>query len=145
VSPCAPAKSALGRWWQRYVGAIAFVMVLIIGAIGFWQNDSRQQSQETERKARVKAQAEINFYVCSENNKQDRILASLLAISIGNASDKPLTKRQSSALAVFEEALRQLRALTPCNALAEAFLEASNTDDYRAIRRVLRAQDSFQP
>lgn len=131
---------AFRRFWRNYVGAIAFVAVLVVGAVGFWQIDNAVDSINTERSNRALVQTEINRYVCNENNKQDRILAKLIAVSIAGAEDRPLTGRQLRAYKVFLRAFRQLRAETPCNQIANAFLEASTTEDYEAIRRILRAQ-----
>lgn len=97
-----------------------------------------QRQLEEERFFRSRVQAEINRYVCSENNKQDRLLASLLAITLRDA-DPALTVEQQEALAVFLRVLRDLRREAPCEAIVQAFLEVSDTNDLRAIRRILRS------
>lgn len=136
------------------------------GAIIDTQRDVRH-----ERTVRVEVQAEINRYVCTENNKQDRILAGLIEISIGGNSSfgngidrsklsnfdiqvleaiervQKLTESQPDALKdAFNRALLQLQAETPCNAVVKAFLAASTTDDLKAIRAILRdASTDVQP
>jgi septal ring factor EnvC (AmiA/AmiB activator) len=122
-----------------------------------------QKQLRLERSVRSKVQAEINRYVCSENNKQDRILAGLIEVSVNGSSSfgsgidpaelsrfdievletidkvQKLSQGQPDRLKrVFAKALRQLRAETPCEAIVQAFLEASDTNDLKAIRRILR-------
>lgn len=120
-----------------------------------------------EREVRAKVQAEINRYVCNENNKQDRILAGLIEVSVSGTSSfganidrsalspfdlevlrtiakvQKLTEGQPDKLkAVFNRALQQLQAETPCGAVVRAFLAASDTDDLKAIRAILREASS---
>lgn len=153
------------------------LFLLVVVTVGAFKLESRQndlsdaqadivrtQNQLTrERLVRSKVQAEINRYVCSENNKQDRILAGLIEVSIGGESsfgsgiDKSnlspfdlevirsigkiqrLSEGGSDKLKVaFQKALEQLQEETPCHAVVKAFLAASTTDDLKAIRKILR-------
>lgn len=166
-------------WWHIKASVrrpiIIAYLILAVGtavAIGFAyqatkeNSDAIQQSKD-ERTARVKVSAEINRYVCSENNKQDRILASLIEASLGGGGsfangldtselssfDKEvlisISKIQALSEgdqpagfeAVFKRALAQLRTETPCSELVSAFKAASDTQDYKAIRDLLRSFD----
>jgi hypothetical protein len=113
----------------------------LLGDVNDLSKDNRSSIRQikAEREIRRTAQTEINRYVCRENNKQDRILASLLAISLKGSEERrgELTPDQLEALTVFQRALRALEHETPCNALAIAFTEASDTGDLRQIRRIL--------
>jgi hypothetical protein len=152
------------------------VFLLVVVTLGALKLESRQDDLEEtqaeitktqsqlahERFVRSKVQSEINRYVCSENNKQDRILAGLIEVSIGGQSSfgagidtsslspfdleviraiakvQRLSEGEGSQLKVaFEEALHQLQKQTPCGEVVQAFLAASTTDDLRAIRRIL--------
>lgn len=97
-----------------------------------------QRKLKRERSIRSKVQAEINRYVCTENNKQDRLLARILAISLSDTDEEKLTEDERKALAVFIATLRDLQDEAPCNEIVIAFIEASDTDDLEAIRKVLR-------
>ena len=180
---------ALIAWQVRRHMAFGLValqlFLVVVGALGFYKIETQQddtdkiarstaatqQHLNKERKARSKVQAEINRYVCVENNKQDRVLASLIVASTGDGAGafgegidpddltpfdvevlKSIAKVQALSEAsggadfreAFERALRQLRRETPCSALVAAFTEASDTQDFKAIRRILRAQDDLK-
>ncbi len=76
------------------------LFLVFVGAWGAYKLETRQDDLETtqneitqtqkrltkERLVRSRVQAEINRYVCTENNKQDRILAGLIEVSIGGQS-----------------------------------------------------------
>lgn len=160
------------------------LFLLVVVCLGAFQLENRQdelaQTQDEiattqtrlkrERIVRSRVQGEINRYVCSENNKQDRVLAGLIEVSIGGRSSfgdglKPgalspfdiqvvrtiakvqrLTEGSPDKLkVVFERALHQLQTETPCGAVVKAFLAASTTDDLKAIRAILRAASKGQP
>lgn len=154
------------------------LFLLVVVCLGAWQLESRQddlsetqeaivatQNQLTrERAVRSRVQAEINRYVCTENNKQDRVLAGLIEVSIGGGRNifgaglnpallSPFDREVVRSIAkvqrltegdpgqlkeVFERALHQLQAETPCGTVVKAFLAASTTDDLKAVRRILR-------
>lgn len=124
-----------------------------------------QKQLDKERVVRSKVQAQINHYVCSENNQQDRLLAGLIQVSIGGSStfgqgidQTQLSVFQREVLeavgriqelsesagqgdefkSVFQRALEELRSETPCGTVVKAFLAASTTDDLKAIRRILK-------
>jgi hypothetical protein len=122
---------------QDDLGATQKAIVATQKAIVTTQDQVRQ-----ERIVRSHVQAEINRYVCSENNKQDRLLASLLDISLRGADDSTLTPEQEEALVVFLRVLRDLRNEAPCQAIVQAFLEASDTNDLKEIRRILQTAAS---
>lgn len=172
---------ALIAWQIRTHVALSLVglqlFLVIVGALGFYKieanlnktdsiakgNRENQERLTKERLVRSKVQAEINRYVCNENNKQDRILAGLIEVSIGGQSSfghgvdlSSLTDFDKQVIAsigrvqklteadpaqfkeVFERALRQLQATTPCGTVVRAFLAASTTDDLKAIRQILK-------
>lgn len=123
-----------------------------------------QERLEHERVVRSRVQSEINRYVCTENNKQDRILAGLIEVSLGGQSSfgtgldlRQLTKFEfavvkainrvqelteangdSELRTAFQKALRALQEETPCTTVVQAFLAASTTDDLKAVREVLK-------
>lgn len=129
-------------------------------------NDAIETSNR-ERAARVQVSGEINRYVCQENNKQDRILAGLIGVSLGGQASfgegippELLTEFDTAVIdsiqriqkvsgqsspedfqAAFKRAQAQLLHDTPCAELVNAFTAASDTEDYKAIRRFLRALD----
>lgn len=76
----------------------------------------RQQAHLTkERVQRVKVQNAINAYICTTNNEQDGLLASLIAVSLGSSpSSAELTHEQQAGKAIFEQALVQLEDKTNC-------------------------------
>lgn len=160
------------------------LFLLVVVSLGAYQLESRQddlaeaqdeiaQTQtrlKRERVVRSRVQGEINRYVCSENNKQDRVLAGLIEVSIGGRSSfgegvdqgslsvfdlevirtiakvQRLTEGSPDQLkAVFERALHQLQTETPCGAVVKAFLAASTTDDLKTIRAILRAAAKGEP
>lgn len=112
---------------------LLFVAFAIPTAVGF----KAIQDGNQERTVRRAVQAEVNRYVCDQNNRQDRLLASLLAVSLQGAAHRHLTSAQLKSVRIFRRALRELRSETPCHAIAEAFLEARDTNDLQAIRRLL--------
>lgn len=154
------AKSAWGKasQWVLRNPLPAFILVTMVSA---WAvstayeagkdgqraaekaNDALAQSAH-ERTIRSKALGQIQQFACEENNKQDRILATVLAIATQGAEDKQLTEKQTGQLAVFVGLLAELRAQTPCKPLIEAFLEATDTADYKQIRDLLREQEEIE-
>lgn len=153
------------------------LFLLVVVCVGAFQLESRQddlsaaqdditQTQDQlkrERLVRSRVQGEINRYVCNENNKQDRLLAGLIEVSIGGQSSfgagidssslspfdlevirsigkvQRLSETNPNQLkSAFQRALRQLQAETPCGAVVTAFLAASTTDDLKAIRTILQ-------
>lgn len=162
------------------------LFLLVVVSLGAWQLESRQdelaetqdaivdtqEQLQTERLVRSRVQGEINRYVCTENNNQDRILAGLIEVSVGGSAAfgkgidrsllspfdrevlssitkvQRLTEGQGDELkSAFRRALRELQAETPCAAVVKAFLAASTTDDLKAIRRILRdaSKDTLRP
>jgi hypothetical protein len=155
--------------WVRHYPLPAYLVLCIGIALAFGGVDASIDKINDERDARVQVSSEINRYVCRENNKQDRILASLVEASLqGNGKSfgseidpSELTRFDRSVLLtiakvqagssdserlqrVFRRALAELQAETPCNALIAAFLEASDTEDYKAIRRLLFSQEHLR-
>lgn len=158
------------------------LFLLVVGCWGAYRLEVRQDDQAEitaeisktqdrlahERVVRSKVQSEINRYVCNENNKQDRILAGLIEVSLGGQSSfgagldlsqltefelevvkaigrvQELTEAggDSEAKSAFERALRELQEETPCTTVVQAFLAASSTDDLEAIREVLKKASS---
>lgn len=180
------ARGVKSRWqrfneWLRFHPAPAYVAVVLVSAwaIGSaWQagkdgeragNEAQAATEKAnkERAARVKISGEINRYVCKENNKQDRILAGLIEVSLGGQSSfgqglpidqlSPFDQEVIGAIgrvqelsedneaadfeSAFKRAQAQLLSQTPCVRLANAFTEASDTQDYREIRAFLKAID----
>jgi hypothetical protein len=180
------ARAVKSRWvraneWLRYHPLPAYVLVVLVSAWGVgtaWEagKDGERAGNEAkaatakankERAARIKIAGEINRYVCKENNKQDRILAGLIEVSLGGqtsfgqgipssqlgpfeeeliAGISTIQKLSEEAQpvdfeAAFKRAQAQLLTQTPCVRLANAFTEASDTQDYREIRRFLREID----
>lgn len=132
------------------------VFLLFVATFALWRTEQRQDDLEStnaaiqrtqdqlaaERSVRSRVQAEINRYVCRSNNRQDDLLADLLTISLPpDIDERELSGRALKAVEVFREKLLELRDRAPCKAIVAAFLEASDTDDLVAIRRVLREQD----
>lgn len=76
----------------------------------------RQQRHLTrERAQRVKVQNAINAYICTTNNEQDGVLASLIAVSLASSPpDAELTREQLAGKAIFEQALVELEDRTAC-------------------------------
>jgi hypothetical protein len=147
------------------------LFLVFVGCWGAYRLELRQNEQaeaqsaiKHERVIRSKVQSEINRYVCTENNKQDGILAGLVRVSLGGQTafgagidrstlspfDEEVvgsinkvqklgeTEGAAAYQAAFREALEQLEAETPCKALVTAFLVASTTDDLRAVKHILR-------
>ena len=167
--------------WLLHNPLPAFILVTVVAAWATgtaWQagKDGQRaadkantaiQASERERDARVRVGGEIYRYVCKENNKQDRILAGLIEVSLGGQSSfgkgiapgeltvfdqavvdaiqtvQKLSSEQQAAdfESAFVRALAQLRHPTPCRALIAAFTEASDTRDYKAIRAFFKALD----
>lgn len=171
------AIAAAARRHLRFSMIALQLFLLVVVCLGAYQLESRQdelgeaqdeiaktQTRLTrERVVRARVQGEINRYVCTENNKQDRVLAGLIEVSIGGRSSfgegiqpgslspfdievvrsiakvQRLTEGNPDQLkTVFERALRQLQAETPCGTVVRAFLAASTTDDLKAIRTILQ-------
>lgn len=68
-----------------------------------------------ERVQRIRVQNAINAYICTTNNEQDGLLASLIAVSLAySPSNSKLTNQQRAGKAIFEQALVQLEDTTEC-------------------------------
>ena len=131
------------------------VFLVLVVSFSLWQVDERQNElQETqeglestqkeltaERAVRSKVQGEINRYVCNSNNDQDQLLAELLIVSLRDVDPDQLSAADREAVRIFREKLEELQDEAPCQAIVVAFLEASDTDDLKAIRRILRRQE----
>lgn len=159
----------LGRvnaFFERYP-LVAYVCLTFGIALAFFRAESARDTSEREREARAAVQSEINRYVCQENNKQDTILADLLDISLNGSQTfgqdidpSQLTEFDIAVLSsigkvqeltqagppteqeeVFQDALVKLRNKAPCNAIANAFLEAQDTEDIEAVRAILHTVD----
>jgi hypothetical protein len=83
------------------------------------QNDKIEDQQahlRKERSERVKVQNAINAYICTTNNEQDGVLASLIAVSLGSSPpDSQLTEEQQAGKAIFERALYELEDRVNCD------------------------------
>lgn len=167
--------------WIQHNPLFAYILVVAVAFFAVNQaieagrdgetagNQAKEAIQKNERERRVRARifGEVNRYVCQENNKQDRILAGLIEVSIGGQTNfgQGIPRDQLTAfdlqvldainhvqtlssaqqpeefLSAFKRALAQLRNQTPCAALVTAFTEASDTRDYQAIRKFLASLD----
>lgn len=119
----------------------AFLVLAAFTGLALLQVERAIDANEHERETRRAVQGEINRWVCVENNRQDKLLAGLLAVTLRGSEKRELTPRQEEARQTFLRALLELRAELPCDAIVRAFLEAQDTDDIRAIREILFARN----
>lgn len=167
------AKAAVWRRfneWVRDYPLPAYIALVIAVAFSFWQVQVATEAATDERDARIKVGAEVQHYICAQNNRQDRILADLVESSLqgggGNFGDgldptiltdfdlrvlgviakvQTATEQGGSGYRlIFKRALAELRSEAPCGRLVKLFEDASNSEDYREVRRVLLAQEALE-
>jgi len=112
---------SLRAWWSRWRGFIGYVALVAMFAFSIFRIES-------ERMARSDAVAAIIEIGCETDNGQDRLLGSLVAVSLEGAEGQDLTDREQQGLELFEAALVDLTATTPCSDLIEAFRNGEPPD-----------------
>lgn len=142
------------RWLSRH----ATKVVLLVAAVMFMvplaitkhqQNDIRDNQHDIarlatrnsrlldriqeERKERISTQMAINAYVCHENNKQDGLLAELLAYSLAaSPPDSRLTDQQREGKEIFMAALIELEHKADCGALSAGIVPPPNEPKHQS-------------
>jgi hypothetical protein len=117
------------RTWRRRA-VIGFAMLLAAVAVGFWrmqveiqENERQDATIEAERDARVEITADVIRRTCETDNKQDDLLATLVAVSIADVDPKALSDADLRGLRIFRQSLRELRNTPNCEKRVADFLD----------------------
>lgn len=137
-------STGIKGWWRRYAGSIAFLSLIALAALGFWQQGRTLDRIEQERTDRTESVTGIIEEFCGTNNKQDRTLARLVEVSLGGGgfgeevdpdsltpfdlrvlttiSTVQAMTKDSQLERVFERELKDLQDDTSCRALVKNFV-----------------------
>jgi hypothetical protein len=137
VVPHFDEDGGFAEWWRRWVGSIAFALLIALGIVGFTKLENTDDeiaaavkatndnlaAIEAERASRVEAVTSVIQLFCNTNNEQDTILAGLINVSLAASEGRDLTPQQEEGLAVFQAAADDLRKGLPCATIVERYLD----------------------
>jgi len=92
------------------------------------QNRNLIREIQKERDNRTRAVNGVIFLGCSRDNKQDLLLAGLIAGSLNSAPRRTLTRRQRQVVRQYRHKLRDLQEVPVCADVVKAFLQAAGAD-----------------